>query len=210
MKTVRLTGVVLAALGLAIPVTGRAQGDITWGLKGGLNVSTLRGASDTFDSKRGVVAGGFGVFEFAPEFSVEVDALFDMKGAKVAASGIDVSGNFVQSPAGFFVLDYLEIPVLARLHAPSLGSLKPYVYAGPTLAFRLSARAEYTGLPSVDLDSVRMLDSGVAFGLGADLPVGTHELVFDVRYGLGLTNAVEWGGPSLKNDAFSLMAGFAF
>jgi len=211
MKTISLAGLVLAVLLLALPATGRAQGAMEWGVKGGLNVSGLRGGGGAFDTKRGVVAGGFGVFDFAPEFGVEVDALFSMKGAKIMGPGLTPSGNPTGLfTAGFFILDYLEVPILARLNAPVYGRLSPHFYAGPTIAIKIGARAQYSGAPGVDLDAARTLDSGLALGVSADLALGARKLVLDARYGVGLTNAFNWAGPDLKNDAFSLMAGVTF
>lgn len=211
MKRAGLTGVTLAALLLALPASGRAQGEVEWGVKGGLNITGLRGAGGFFDTKRGVVAGAYGVFDFAPEFGVEVDALFSLKGAKISSVNVDLSG----APApvvtqGYFILDYLEFPILARLNAPEYGVLTPHLYAGPTIAFKIGARALYGSNPLRDLDAVRSLDSGLAFGVSADLALGARTVVLDGRWGIGLTNAFNWSGPDLKNDAFSLMAGVAF
>ncbi len=211
MKRAGLTGVTLAALLLALPASGRAQGDVEWGVKGGLNITGLRGAGGFFDTKRGVVAGAYGVFDFAPEFGVEVDALFSLKGAKISSVNVDLSG----APApvvtqGYFILDYLEFPILARLNAPEYGVLTPHLYAGPTIGFKIGARALYGSNPLRDLDAVRSLDSGLAFGVSADLALGARTVVLDGRWGIGLTNAFNWSGPDLKNDTFSLMAGVAF
>jgi hypothetical protein len=210
MKTTILALLPLTALMLVLPATGRAQ-DIQWGVKGGLNVSGLRGGGGLFDTKRGVVAGGFGVFDFAPEFGIEVDALFMMKGGKSIGYGVDQTGK-VTGPIneGFFILDYLEFPILARLNTPAMGRLSPHVYVGPTLALKLSARAQNSGFSGTNLDGARSLDSGLAFGVSGDLALGTRTLVLDARAGVGLTNALGWAGPDLKNDTFSIMAGIAF
>ena len=211
MKRLGLPGFTLAAILLALPATGRAQGGVEWGVKGGLNVTGLRGADGLFDTKRGVVAGAYGVFDFAPEFGVEVDALFSMKGAKIQGVGIDATGNFTGLyTQGFYILDYLELPILARFNPPAYGRVQPHLYAGPTVAFKVGARALYGGSPATDLDAVRTLDSGLAGGVSADVAVGTTTLVLDGRYNVGLTNAFNWSGPSFKNDGFSLMAGVSF
>jgi hypothetical protein len=199
-----------AALLLALPASGRAQGDIEWGVKGGLNVTGLRGDEGLFDSKRGVVAGAYGVFDFAPEFGVEVDALFSMKGAKIAGLGLDASGNVVKIGESFFILDYIEVPILARLNAPVYGQLSPHVYFGPTLAFKVGARTLRSGQVAKDLEDVHSLDSGLAAGVSLDLALGARTLVLDGRVNYGLTNAFSWSGLDLKNDGVSLMAGVSF
>jgi hypothetical protein len=199
----------LAALLLALPAGARAQGDVEWGVKGGLTVSGLRGADGIFDSKRGAVFGAYGVFDFAPEFGVEIDALFSMKGGKLTGRGLDESGSVVAISQTFFVLDYIEFPILARLNAPSYVGITPHVYAGPTIAFKAGARGIFPGATR-DLDAARSIDSGIAVGASADLPIGTRALVVDGRWDIGLTNAFNWAGPDLKNDTFSLMVGVSF
>lgn len=187
-----------------------AQAGPEWGVKGGLNLSGLRGSSGLFDSKEGVVAGAFGVYDFAPEFGVEIDGLFTMKGAKASGQSVDANGNPIGVNEGFIILDYVEFPILARFNVPSQGEVKPHFYAGPTLAFKLDARATYSQFPSQDLTAARTLDSGLAFGVSADFMMGERKLVIDGRYGFGLTNAFDWQGPDLKNDVFSIMAGVSF
>ncbi len=210
MKRFGLAGFAAAALLLTLPASGRAQGEIDWGVKGGLNMTGLRGGHGQYDSKRGVVAGAYGVFEFAPEFGIEIDALFSMKGAKFPVLGRDAGGNLVQVGESFLVLDYIEVPILARLNAPAYGRLSPHVYFGPTIAIKVGARAIEQGLSARDLDNVRSLDSGLAAGASVDLALGAHKLVLDGRFGLGLTNAFDSSQPDLKNDSFSLMAGVSF
>ena len=210
MKRPGLAGFALTALLCALPAPVRAQGDMEWGVKGGLNIAGLRGSGSLFDTKRGVVAGVFGVFDFAPEFGVEVDALFSMKGGKITGQGVDVNGNPTGLTEGFFILDYLEFPILARLNLPVQGDLTPHLYAGPTIALKVSGRARYSQLPQADLDAARSLDSGLALGASVDLALGARTIVLDGRFGLGLTNAFRWSGPDLKNDTFSFMAGVSF
>ena len=204
-----LAAVAAVLLLAALPSPSRAQAGLEWGVKGGLNLSGLRGEGGLLDSKKGAVAGVFGVYDFAPEFGVEVDGLLTMKGAKVSGHGIDSNGNVVVINEGFIILDYLEFPILARFNVPSQGEVRTHIYAGPTLAFKLDARAKY-GSSNQDLTAARTLDSGLAFGASFDFLMGERKLVLDGRYGLGLTNAFDWPGVDLKNDAFSIMAGVTF
>ena len=125
MNRLGFAGLAVVAALLALPATGHAQGDVEWGIKGGLNVTGLRGANGVFDTKRGVVAGAYGVFDFAPEFGVEVDALFSMKGAKLSGTGVDVGGNPIAVREGFFVLDYIEF-LESKYAARSSGEPSPF------------------------------------------------------------------------------------
>jgi len=131
------------ALLLSLPAArARAQG-MVWGVKGGLNVTNVTGGSDLFDSKRGVVAGGFGVYDFAPEFGVEVDALFSMKGAQSSGRSLDASGNVISVSHSYLILDYLEFPILARYNFHTGAEALTHVFIGPTLAVKIGARFDY-------------------------------------------------------------------
>lgn len=210
MNRIGLGALALALMLAATAPAALAQAGPEWGAKGGLNLSHLRGSSGLFESKYGAVFGAFGVYDFAPEFGVEVDGLFTMKGSKASGQSVDANGNPIGVTEAFLILDYLEFPILARFNVPSQGEVRPHIYAGPTLAFKLSARATYSQFPSQTLSAARTLDSGLAFGASADFLMGERKLVIDGRYGLGLTNAFSWQGPDLKNDVFSIMAGVTF
>jgi hypothetical protein len=199
----------LVLLLVSLPAARAGAQAMIWGIKGGLNATNVTGGNDLFDSKRGVVAGGFGVFDFAPEFGVEVDALFSMKGAQTSGRSLDATGNVISIPRSFLILDYLEIPVLARYNFHTGDEALTHVYLGPTLAFKIGARFDY-GSSTTDLDAARSLDSGLALGASVDLGAGPRKMVFDARFGFGLTNAFDWSGPDLKNQGFSFMAGMSF
>jgi hypothetical protein len=112
------------------------------------------------------------------------------------------------------ILDYLEIPVLAGL---SWGE-KPrfFINAGPYIGFLLRAKTvtsgmstlylddkgtpllippNYQPLPAVSFaattdskDDINDLSAGIAGGVGLAVPAGPGEIVFGVRFSLGLTN----------------------
>ena len=199
----------LALVLTSLPAARAGAQAMAFGVKGGLNVSNVTGGNDLFDSKRGVVAGGFGVFDFAPEFGVEVDALFAMKGAQTSGRSLDASGNVISVGHSYLILDYFEIPILARYNFHTGAEALTHVFLGPTLAIKIGARFDY-GSSTKDISAARSLDSGLALGASIDLGAGPRKMVFDGRFGFGLTNAFDWSGPDLKNQSFSLMAGMSF
>ncbi len=185
------------------PAAGRAQGAPEWGLKGGLNVAMLRGGGSSFDSKLGALGGGFVVYDFSTEFGLESGLLFTMKGAKV------LKGSPTGTVESFLILDYLEVPVLLRWNIPTGTTTRSHLYAGPTLAFRVSSRNR-TETETTDLKDVQGLDSGVAIGGSVDFPLNPGRLVVDLRYGIGLTDAFGDQARNYKNDVLSIMAGVSF
>jgi len=126
-----------------------------------------------------------------------------MKGAKV------LKGSPTGTVESFLILDYLEVPVLLRWNIPTGTTTRPHLYAGPTVAFRVSSRNR-TESETTDLKDVQGLDSGVAIGGSVDFPLNPGRLVVDLRYGIGLTDAFGDQARNYKNDVLSIMAGVSF
>lgn len=199
----------LFCLGL-IPVTTDGA-DMKIGVKAGLNISNVRGADvdaeelfDTStDSKIGFVGGLYAVFNLSTNFAIQVEALYSMKGAKASVpDDWEVTAK----------VDYLEIPILARYVLTTSGSVRPFLFAGPSLAMKLSAKVEAVddGVPySGDLEGAKSTDMGVAFGGGMEIG---KNLRADVRYTLGLSKVFELEGVTydVKNSALAIMIGYCF
>ncbi len=199
-----------------------AQGTvIKAGVKGGMNFSSLRGDDIDLieqelgigiDTRVGFSAGGFvtisphEMFAIQPEFVV-----FSQKGSSSDFGGV----NF------HFILDYLDVPILAKLMIPTQSSVTPNIFAGPALSFNLRSKLKAEGggeSSEIDLDEAgldtKAVDFGFVFGGGLDVGAGMSTLTFDVRYTLGLTKV--WEAQDFaeevdaKNGAFSIMVGYSF
>jgi hypothetical protein len=178
-----------------------AQG-FGFGVKGGVNIANQDVTGDSgapaFDWRVGGVAGGFVTVPLLPWVSVQAEGLWTQKGAKLNFSGVDSS----------IILDYAEIPVLARVRFAH----RYYGAAGPAMAFALRAktRTSFAGTAQeMDiLDEVKRFDFGVAMGGGVEF----GSLVIDGRYTLGLTDIDKDKSDTTqtKNRAISLTAGFRF
>lgn len=104
------------------------------GAKGGLHWSDFNenfGPFDT-DSRTTWGAGGFVRYAFGDGFSIQPELLWAGKGAKI--DGGDILTTDVD-----LELSYVEIPVLLRYDfAPQRARFRPYVMAGPYIAFELT------------------------------------------------------------------------
>jgi hypothetical protein len=133
---------------------------------------------------------------------LQSEGLYSMKGAR-----LDLEG--VQSSAW---LDYLEVPILARVSRRGGGARRYFVAAGPSVGVRLRARSRTKFANSteyVDIgDELERLDFGVAAGGGVEL----GSIVLDGRYTLGLTDIDKdkTDTVTVTNRTISFTAGFKF
>ncbi len=186
-----------------------AQG-LTAGLKAGMNIANLHGKDvkevigADLVSKMGFCAGGFITYNINDMFAIQPELLFTMKGAKIEEAGYKET----------IKLNYLEIPVLAKLSIPTPGNVKPNLFVGPSLAIKLSAKVKWEEAGESgeeDLEEVKSTDFGLVFGGGVDFALGQGKLTVDARYTLGLATADDSEEElDIKNGAISIMVGYSF
>jgi hypothetical protein len=196
-----------------------AQG-ISVGAKAGVNVAKFGGDIEGVDSRTSFAAGGALGLDLLPIFGIEVNALFSQKGTKDQET-VDTGAGLTTVEATF-KLNYLEVPVLATVNVPVVGSpIKPRVYAGPAVAVELSCNIEASaaGLSdSIDCDDSvleggferKKVDFGLLFGAGVDFPAGPGALTLDGRYNVGLSNINDVPGSTVdvKNRTWQILGGY--
>ncbi len=196
---------ILSILFLSFSFGLTAQGTM-FGVKGALvNSSFLGEDAQSTDNKTGYSAGVFlqiptesGIFTLQPEL------VFTRKGAT----------NNIGSVSESIELDYLDIPVLAKIGLP-IGSLKPNIFAGPYASLKVREQyqvtEELTGATFTEEDQIRSWDYGAVFGGGLDFSAGNSVITVDARYNVGLAQLEEAEEPKdIKNGVFSLNLGIAF
>lgn len=197
---------IVLALVLAGAGVASAQGTAAVGVKGGLNFADLKfeaeGMEAGLDTRTGPVGGLFVVFPANGRLALQTEALFSQKGAEISEGG----------NSGRIRINYLEVPVLARVSSTPAGDAAFHVFGGPSFAFRLSAEGESTfdgEESSEDLDDeIEGFDLGLVVGAGVEI----GRVVVDGRYTWGLTNinAEASDAGTIKNRAFAVMVGFRF
>lgn len=194
----------LFAFGVAGAQEAAAQQNMV-GLKAGLVAAELSGDVEDVSSRAGLGFGGFLQVMVGPNFSIQPEALYLMKGASGSdgAEDVDVKVN------------YLQVPILVQYHIPAAG-VSPRIFAGPSLAFELGCDVETNGVESsceTEEISTKSADFGVVFGAGADIPLGGVVVTLDGRYDLGVTNVAEEPEGvefEIKNRAWEFFAGVGF
>jgi hypothetical protein len=199
MKTLRFCFALLLLAAMLNPMEASAQTVI--GVKAGLNIANVTfsgdGVSASADSRTAFVGGAFAQFGIGSPWFIQPEVLYSSKGSK--------------SDDETLAVDYLEIPVLFGAAFPlSNSSLKPMVFAGPAVGFKLSC--DDAGFDCGD--EVESLDFSVVFGGGIQYALSSVNLYLDGRYNLGLTDVAgdDEGGfdISAKNRTWQFMAGVGF
>ncbi|MDH4196531.1 MAG: PorT family protein [Candidatus Aminicenantes bacterium] len=192
----------------AAPSAGAAEtkGITAIGVKVGASLANIFG-EDVVDQefKFGLAAGGFLTYSLGRRVALQPELLFVRKGSRYEST---LFGDYKEA----MDFNYMEIPLFAKykiLHAP----LPVYVFAGPALAFRLSAKVKYEweGISEEEeIEDMKTTDLGLAFGADTEFKVSrSGRLTLDLRYTLGLANIGE-DRDSVKNGAFLLLVGWTF
>lgn len=166
-----------------------------FGLKGGLNLSTIVGdETSDVDSRTAFYLGGFAEVKLSDKFAFQPELLYSSQGAKGKDEGVDMT----------LELDYLTIPLMAKYYVAEKFSLD----FGPQLGFLLNADAEVMGV-SVDFkDYVKSFDFGLNLGLSYEF----NKFIINGRYNIGLSNIWddEFDDGDLKNQNSVIQFGLGY
>ncbi len=179
--------------------------DVKFGVKGGLNISTLTRISSDREkmgdvSDEGKVAfhiGGMANISLTNSFSIQPELLYSLQGAH--------SEN--NSAKADLALHYISIPVMANLH---LGFFK--IEVGPQVSFLTSSvvSGEVLGVGGSKniKDMLNTVDFGVNLGLGAEI----QKISLDARLNIGLSDIVKDNPTDIKviNAVYQLSLGYYF
>ena len=214
----RLSLLSFLALGLALP----AAAQTTYGVRAGLNVSDYLGVDeDDVDAgdlspSLGFVGGVFAEVPLSPRLSLRPEVLYSQKGFSVSMSNVFEEG---QLDFDFDVnVDYVEVPVLARIGVPLSPTLDAGLLLGPAVAFKV--RESLDGEGRLNGEIIDDLDFGtdgedafetVDLGLVLGAEVGSGPFYVDLRYTLGLLNVANdlgEGEDTPRNGVFSVAGTF--
>ena len=181
-----------------------------FGITLGANSATYSGNELGDVSRRtGLLAGVLAVLPFSPTIAFEPEIAYSMKGANASDSS---QPGF----SGSVTMGYLQIPALVRfeLAAATVGP-KPFIYAGPALAFKTSCTFEVHGPGISDSSScndaegnVNSTDFSLIGGAGIAFNMGGRTVGLAARYDYGLSNVSKAG--DLKNRVLSILATLEF
>jgi len=192
------------------------------------DVTDAEGCNRVTSSRTLLGAGGLFGYILNETFSLELEPKYLQKGATTMAHD--------EQPNMDWTFAYIEVPVLARV---SFGQkVRPYLKAGPTFGFLISAEAEAEGGGAVQgsplttytadiKDAVKSFETGAVIAAGFGIPLKSMTLFVDGRYAMGFgdildSGDIEWKGggetiegsihddAELKTKGFQIMAGILF
>lgn len=181
MKNMSVFLMVLLALCMVLP----ARAQVNLGVLGGMNLAnvSMDPLEEGMDLSSRTAFGFGGVLDFDLNESValHLEPMYLQKGTKADMGGVDIEIKGA----------YFEVPVMLK-YAFGTSETKPYIMAGPTIGYNLSAKMEVSAAgysEEEDIkDDIKSIDFGLGFGSGVNLPMGNYSIFVEARYVLGLTN----------------------
>ncbi|MEO5800977.1 MAG: porin family protein [Gemmatimonadales bacterium] len=181
----------LLVIGALAPLHA-ASAQTTFGIKGGLSFATLSNKHPDWDNRTGFAAGVALDMRAGP-IGIQPEVLYVQKGVKSDGSPDSDAPK----------LDYIEVPILLKVTIP-IPAIQPFVYAGPSIGFRLTCKV---GEIDCDSDAVKSTDFGAALGGGIRLG-GNKGITLEGRYMWGLKDLNKLNsGVETKTRTFLVMAG---
>ncbi len=173
-------------VGLLLMVAVPANSQIKFGVRGGINISSVHFSDDIYD-KSNITGYHIGpMMEVGIPYTgvaVELAALYSQKG--VEAFDKDIKNDYIDIPLSLKWKPGLPIPLI-----------KPYLLAGPYIGFRVGGDKVWNVMS--DQLTTKAFNAGLNFGFGAEL---FNHLQIGLNYGLGLTNNYGIERISLNNPS---------
>ena len=181
----------------------RSSAGVSWGVKAGMNLSnitvTQKSSDENYTSLAGITGGGFASIPLSHSLALQPELNYSNMGTNFSSKGfLTISGKISTT--------YLSIPLLAKYTDPKGGF---GMYAGPQLSLLTGAKIKSEGKSEDAKDLFKNSDYLAVAGADYTFPAGLH---IDFRYQLGLSNVAKDADPgqSIKNNAFTITAGWVF
>ena len=213
--------IVAAAMLVMFAATASAQ-ELSGGVKGGMNLASISNMDQEFgrdtDIKMlpGFYVGAFVEYKLNDRFGISPEFVYSMQGVKAEASGRDEWDGVDYKYEGKMSLNYLNIPVLAKIYVAESFSID----VGPQFGFLLSAKekdkATYAGQThEADEDIKKFCNTfDMALGIGATYNIG--KFMIQGRYNIGITDVAKFedekpsSHKALRNNVFQFGVAYRF
>ena len=177
-------------------------GDLWLGVRGGPSLPQLTGGGDEITRDySSILAPNFGLvadYFFTKHWSLQVEAVYSVQGGE--RDGMQpitqtLPGMPPMPPGQYLyadfdnksILEYLEIPILAKYHGELSGRWRYFLEGGPYVGFLLSAEQRTRGVSQIYFDKYRT--PVINPGTGLPLPPVSFHADTDVKDELNTVNA---------------------
>lgn len=171
--------------------------DIQFGVRGGLNLSTVVGDDfDEPDSRSGYYAGLVIETPLSERFSIQPEVFY-------ATQGFDLAAQENQQDSSF-KLDYIQIPVMFKIYI--IDGLNMQV--GPQFGFKVNEEVNLVGdAIGIDFDTDAIKDFDMQIASGLEYKFGKNFFA-QARYTRGLSKMIE--DTKAYNSVLSFGVGLMF
>jgi hypothetical protein len=175
------------------------------GFLGGVNLAKVSVDPDDgvdYQNRMGFAVGGVVELTLDDMASIQIEPMYIQKGTEVNVPG---------GGEGKFKVEYFALPAMVKFAFGS-GSSRPYVMAGPEVAFNVSATFEDDTGAEVDIDEeVKSTDFGAGLGGGVDIAAGGNTVFVEGRYTAGFTKVNDDDSDEeIKTRGFQILGGITF
>ncbi|UEQ77293.1 porin family protein [Chryseobacterium arthrosphaerae] len=208
-----ILGLAVTAGTLAFAQQTPSSNPVTFGVKGGMNVSSLSNGADLSDSKSkiGFNAGVFANIPLASSFSVQPEVIYNDLGSKVTREYTVLGNNYKSEYSRN--LGYVAVPVMFQYNATP----EFFLEAGPEFGFLVSAKdklksstnnSNNTQVATLNKDDFQTFNFGIGIGAGYYF---IPNLGITARYTAGLTDIYKNNsGDAVKNNVFQVGLAYKF
>ena len=154
------------------------------------------------DSKTGFVGGAVYNISVLSVIAIEPGLVYSMRGGQGGSMGSESKES----------IDYLAIPVHAKLKLPGVPFVSPFILAGVNVGFLVSAKDD-DGTTTQDVSSEKaLMDLGPDLGIGVELPLTALVPYLEYVYDMGLTGLEKnpQGSETIKTNGSEIKVGVRF
>ncbi len=173
---------------------------VSFGVKGGVNFASVTGDDfDSPDSRTSFHVGVLAEFPLDPMFSIQAEVLYSGQGFEYDIPAFVGEDQHVE-----YQLDYINIPVLAKIYATRGLSFE----VGPQFSFKVNEEID-TNPNGDDGDNVINEAESFDFGIAGGVSFTTEMGLFATgRYTYGVTDIVK--DVNARNSVFQIGIGYKF
>ena len=192
--------ILLSAALAGISYLTHAQVDIdhiSYGVKGGLNLSSVKGKdAEGTSNLLGFHGGVQANLPLAGNLTLQPELFYSAEGTKMKVE-TQGDGDAIVETSATTHLNYLNLPVLLQYQHPS----GAFAVTGPQIGYLLSAKVKVNGESADVKDSFNKINFGWTLGVGYVIPTTT--IGIDVRYNFGLAKLAKGEDGQSAGKAYS-------